>query len=192
VRSDERIEQLFEAMNLTLQQDTACRGARLRCRTYAIVPLAPTLGLIEWVPHTTVLKHVLRKGLEAHRKAEQAAVASAAAAAAAAAASAGGSGSSSSTGDLLFPSVGGRGSRRGPATAAEGEGVSVGLVGGLVGWMGGCGKFGVLLDRRLTIAITTPQLQDLLERLADQYFQVRLEYGGGGRLHKQTIYSIPL
>lgn len=91
------------------QLDPACRLARLRCRTYKIVPLAPTMGIIEWVNHATALKAVLRKGLASQRRAEEAAARAEAAAAA-----------SRSSDDVLFPST--RGTRRG---AKEGVGVLV-------------------------------------------------------------------
>lgn len=111
VRGDERVEQLFEAMNTVLAHDPSCRQARLCCRVYKVVPLAPSMGLIEWVPHTTVLKDVLRQGLAAHRKAEAAALASMAAAGAA---EGGGSGGTRRTGGA-----------RGVAGGGAGEGVRV-------------------------------------------------------------------
>ena len=65
-RNDERIEQLFEAMNGVMAADGACAQARLSCRTYKIVPVSSTMGLIEWCAGTVVLKDVIRKGHAMH------------------------------------------------------------------------------------------------------------------------------
>ena len=65
-RNDERIEQLFEAMNGVMAADGACAQARLSCRTYKIVPVSSTMGLIEWCAGTVVLKDVIKRGHAMH------------------------------------------------------------------------------------------------------------------------------
>jgi len=50
IRQDAVMEQVFDAVNNILGRHRRPRG--LRVRTYAIVPLAPQAGVIEWVEHT--------------------------------------------------------------------------------------------------------------------------------------------
>ena len=50
IRQDAVMEQVFDAVNNILGRRRRPRG--LRVRTYAIVPLAPQAGVIEWVEHT--------------------------------------------------------------------------------------------------------------------------------------------
>ncbi|KAH8095486.1 serine/threonine kinase [Aureococcus anophagefferens] len=53
VRQDAVMEQVFEAVNALLDRDGARLVAgRARIRTYAIVPLSPQAGVLEWVDHT--------------------------------------------------------------------------------------------------------------------------------------------
>ncbi|KAJ1459750.1 kinase-like domain-containing protein [Pelagophyceae sp. CCMP2097] len=62
LRNDDRIQQLFAAMRRELERADAApagRRARLTLRTYAVVPLTPRLGLIEWVADAAVLKSVM-------------------------------------------------------------------------------------------------------------------------------------
>lgn len=56
VRLDARIEQLFDAVN-GLLGPVAAPGLRLR--TYAVVPVLPDLGIIEWAANTKPLKAVV-------------------------------------------------------------------------------------------------------------------------------------
>lgn len=65
-RNDERIEQLFEVMNDVMAADGACAQTRLSCRTYKIVPVSSTMGLIEWCAGTVVLKDVIKRGHAMH------------------------------------------------------------------------------------------------------------------------------
>jgi len=51
VRQDAVMQQVFEAVNDLLQRSTR-RARGLRLRTYAIVPLSPQAGVLEWVRHT--------------------------------------------------------------------------------------------------------------------------------------------
>ncbi|XP_008051625.2 DNA-dependent protein kinase catalytic subunit [Carlito syrichta] len=59
LRQDQRIEQLFEVMNVILSRDAACSQRDLRLRTYRVVPMTSRLGLIEWIENTTTLKDLL-------------------------------------------------------------------------------------------------------------------------------------
>ena len=61
-RNDERIERLFESMNGLMAADTACAQNGLECQTYKIIPLSPSLGLIEWCSNTIVLRLAIEKG----------------------------------------------------------------------------------------------------------------------------------
>ena len=60
LRLDERIEQLFTAMNDIIAADRRCAARRLSLMTYAVVPLTPKLGWIEWLPDTVPVKAVIR------------------------------------------------------------------------------------------------------------------------------------
>ena len=61
LRADERIEQLFRSMNniLTADRRTAARDFSLL--TYAVVPLTPKLGWIEWLSDTQPVKDLFRQ-----------------------------------------------------------------------------------------------------------------------------------
>ena len=61
LRLDERIEQLFGAMNGILAQDRHCSARHLSLTTYTVVPLAPKLGWIQWLPHTLPVKELFRQ-----------------------------------------------------------------------------------------------------------------------------------
>ena len=53
VRQDAVMEQVFEAVNALLDRDgSRAVAGRARIRTYAIVPLSPQAGVLEWVDHT--------------------------------------------------------------------------------------------------------------------------------------------
>jgi DNA-dependent protein kinase catalytic subunit len=60
LRLDERIEQLFGAMNDILASDRRCSARHLSLMTYAVVPLTPKLGWIEWLPDTIPVKALIR------------------------------------------------------------------------------------------------------------------------------------
>jgi DNA-dependent protein kinase catalytic subunit len=59
VRQDQRIVQLFNLMNGILKTDPECAKKSLTMRTYEIVPMTESLGLIEWIPNTAPLKEIL-------------------------------------------------------------------------------------------------------------------------------------
>ena len=59
LRQDQRIENLFEICNICLAHESSCRSKDLNIKTYKIIPLTPTLGLIEFVPNTKPLKDLV-------------------------------------------------------------------------------------------------------------------------------------
>jgi len=63
LRNDERIEQLLTLMNATLRGASESAAAGLCVRTYSVIPLTTSLGLIEWVPRTAPVKGIIADGL---------------------------------------------------------------------------------------------------------------------------------
>lgn len=63
LRLDQRIQQVFTAMNETYASDTACSEREIRVRTYTVVPLNSRVGLIEWVGDTSALKSLIHSQL---------------------------------------------------------------------------------------------------------------------------------
>lgn len=59
LRMDQRVEQVFGSMNDILHADASASRRRLGLRTYQVVPLTPTLGMLEWVSHTAPLKGLI-------------------------------------------------------------------------------------------------------------------------------------
>eukprot|EP00698_Gefionella_okellyi_P020660 TRINITY_DN6517_c0_g2_i1.p1 TRINITY_DN6517_c0_g2~~TRINITY_DN6517_c0_g2_i1.p1 ORF type:complete len:3836 (-),score=923.59 TRINITY_DN6517_c0_g2_i1:17-10561(-) len=65
LRLDQRIQQLFGAMNAIFATDAACTQRNLMLRTYQVVPLTKEVGILEWVDNTEPLKSVIMR--EANR-----------------------------------------------------------------------------------------------------------------------------
>lgn len=61
LRQDERIQQLFRAMNGMLASFTESRGRRMEVRTFHVAPLTPRTGLIEFLRNTSPLLRLLSK-----------------------------------------------------------------------------------------------------------------------------------
>lgn len=59
LRLDQRIEQLFDAMNVCLQRDPKCAKRMFNIRTYQVVPMTTRVGVLEWVSGTIPLKAVI-------------------------------------------------------------------------------------------------------------------------------------
>ncbi|XP_038665232.1 DNA-dependent protein kinase catalytic subunit isoform X1 [Scyliorhinus canicula] len=59
LRQDQRIEQLFDIMNIILSRDAACSQRGLQLKTYQVIPMTSRLGLIEWLNNTCVVKNFL-------------------------------------------------------------------------------------------------------------------------------------
>ena len=123
IRLDQRVEQLFSVANAALarsrtaggESGSSGGGSRYGLRTYAVVPMTPYIGVLEWVPRTMPLKALIEG--EANRRI----AAVAALRAAAGAAGVGGAGGG-----------GGRG-RRGAAAGGGGGGGGGGAAGGGAG-----------------------------------------------------------
>lgn len=63
LRLDQRIEQLFEVMNSILQRDSQAARRGLTIRTYSVVPVSKSCGLLQFVENTCVLEDVVKDGL---------------------------------------------------------------------------------------------------------------------------------
>ncbi|OAE24558.1 hypothetical protein AXG93_2415s1380 [Marchantia polymorpha subsp. ruderalis] len=63
LRLDQRIEQLFEVMNSILQRDSQAARRGLTIRTFAVVPVSKSCGLLQFVENTCVLEDVIKDGL---------------------------------------------------------------------------------------------------------------------------------
>ncbi|CAM6110405.1 unnamed protein product [Calypogeia fissa] len=63
IRLDQRIEQLFEVMNSILARNPASSHRGLSIRTYAVVPVSKSCGLLQFVENTCVLEDVVKDGL---------------------------------------------------------------------------------------------------------------------------------
>ena len=56
LRQDAVMEQVFEMVNNLLQQNSETRKRSLSIRTYKVIPLSPSAGLLEWVENTLPLR----------------------------------------------------------------------------------------------------------------------------------------
>lgn len=56
LRLDQRIEQLFEVMNVILKESGPAAKRGLRLGTYKVIPMTGSVGMIEWVKNTRPLK----------------------------------------------------------------------------------------------------------------------------------------
>ncbi|KAG9478931.1 hypothetical protein GDO78_012545 [Eleutherodactylus coqui] len=63
LRQDQRIEQLFDIMNIILSQDAACKQRYMQLKTYQVIPMTTRLGMIEWLENTCTLKDFILKTL---------------------------------------------------------------------------------------------------------------------------------
>ena len=61
LRKDARLMDFDSMINKLLQSNSDARRRRLDIRTYAVVTLNEECGLIEWVPNTIGLRHILHK-----------------------------------------------------------------------------------------------------------------------------------
>ncbi|XP_069076234.1 DNA-dependent protein kinase catalytic subunit isoform X2 [Pleurodeles waltl] len=59
LRQDQRIEQLFDVMNIILSQDAACSQRNMQLKTYQVIPMTTRIGLIEWLEKTCTLRDFL-------------------------------------------------------------------------------------------------------------------------------------
>lgn len=63
LRQDQRIEELFKLMNSFLKNNEDCRKRELLLRTYDVIPMSKTVGMLEWVKNTAPLKEIIDKQL---------------------------------------------------------------------------------------------------------------------------------
>lgn len=66
LRQDERVMQLFSLINVLLENDGATAHRSLSITTYFVLPLTPSLGLIEWVPTCDTMHQLVREHRERH------------------------------------------------------------------------------------------------------------------------------
>ncbi|KAG8442079.1 hypothetical protein GDO86_011029, partial [Hymenochirus boettgeri] len=59
LRQDQRIEQLFDIMNIILSNDAACSQRHMQLKTYQVIPMTKRIGLIEWLEKTCTLKEFI-------------------------------------------------------------------------------------------------------------------------------------
>ncbi|XP_069813698.1 DNA-dependent protein kinase catalytic subunit isoform X2 [Dendropsophus ebraccatus] len=59
LRQDQRIEQLFDIMNIILCQDAACKQRYMQLKTYQVIPMTTRIGIIEWLENTCTLKEFI-------------------------------------------------------------------------------------------------------------------------------------
>ena len=62
------MQHVFGLVNELLARDAHARRRRLRLRTYVVVPLAPTAGLLQWVDGTMPLSSYLIGPNGAHER----------------------------------------------------------------------------------------------------------------------------
>ncbi|KAM9626909.1 DNA-dependent protein kinase catalytic subunit isoform 2-T2 [Trichechus inunguis] len=68
LRQDQRIEQLFEVMNVVLSRSAACSQRNMQLKTYQVIPMTTRLGLIEWIENTFTLKELLWNNMSQEEK----------------------------------------------------------------------------------------------------------------------------
>ena len=68
LRGDAVMQQVFGLVNVLLGRDDATRQRSLRMRTYRVVPIAPTAGVVQWVDETMPLSAYLTGGQSAHER----------------------------------------------------------------------------------------------------------------------------
>ncbi len=68
LRIDQRVEQMFWAMNAVFKSHPQCVRNQLSVRTYEVVPLTLFVGMLEWVPGTLPVKQMVNDQLQKERK----------------------------------------------------------------------------------------------------------------------------
>jgi DNA-dependent protein kinase catalytic subunit len=64
LRKDERIQTLFQVMGGLLKTDSACTRSDLRVRTFYVLPLSVSVGLLQFVPNTETLQSLVQEQVE--------------------------------------------------------------------------------------------------------------------------------
>ncbi|MCL7051841.1 hypothetical protein MKW94_026365 [Papaver nudicaule] len=68
LRKDARMMEFVSMINRLLAKYPESRRRKLYIRTFAVIPLTEDCGIIEWVPHTRGLRHILQDIYTAHGK----------------------------------------------------------------------------------------------------------------------------
>ena len=63
LRLDQRLQQVFDLSNKTLEQDIPCKERYLSINTYSVIPLSISFGLIQWIHNTKSLKQFIEFSL---------------------------------------------------------------------------------------------------------------------------------
>jgi len=59
LRQDERVMQLLGLANNLLNSDITTSDMHIRIPTYAVIPLSPNAGLVQWVPHCDTMEAII-------------------------------------------------------------------------------------------------------------------------------------
>lgn len=68
LRQDERVMQLFELMNRVLANNLETQRRQLGIKTFAVIPLSQSTGLIEWVAHCDTFHSLVREYRESRQQ----------------------------------------------------------------------------------------------------------------------------
>ncbi|KAK9109353.1 hypothetical protein Sjap_017413 [Stephania japonica] len=68
LRKDARMMEFVSMINRLLSKYPESRRRKLYIRTFAVIPLTEDCGMVEWVPHTRGLRHILQDIYIAHGK----------------------------------------------------------------------------------------------------------------------------
>ena len=64
LRGDAVMQQVFSLVNVLLRRDPSTRQRGLCMRTYRVVPIAPTAGVLQWVDDTSPLTECTSEGVQ--------------------------------------------------------------------------------------------------------------------------------
>ena len=64
LRMDERVEQMFKISNTILCKNTQCLEKNLVLRTYDVIPLNRSTGMLEWIPNTIPIKALVEGSMK--------------------------------------------------------------------------------------------------------------------------------
>ncbi|KZT62935.1 hypothetical protein CALCODRAFT_425546, partial [Calocera cornea HHB12733] len=67
LRKDARLMDFNSMINKLLKKDSESRRRQLHIRTYGVIPLNEECGMLEWVPNTIGLRHILVKSYDARK-----------------------------------------------------------------------------------------------------------------------------
>ena len=68
LRMDQRIEQMFGVVNQILTNAAQCVKRKLVIRTYDVIPLTRSVGILEWVPNTIPIKSLINEQIAKQQK----------------------------------------------------------------------------------------------------------------------------